>query len=276
MSKEKLKAYLESLVGKKAVDVDGAYGVQCVDLVKLVNKQFYGIEITTLGDGRYAAENTAKKFPDKFEYIPYSENLKPQTGDVVSYYMDNPCGHVAVVVSDTVGDTYRIIHQWNGSGTIQKSEKKIIPPKDGVKYSIISVARPIFSDGKSEKKTEETAEFTIDELACKVRLGDYGDGAERVEKLTKAGYDAREIQDRVNEMIAAEKAEKQDFPYSVKITASALNVRNGPGTDNEIVKTLINGSIHTVVEESAGKGAEKWGKLKSETGWISLDYTKKV
>lgn len=43
----------------------------------------------------------------------------------------------------------------------------------------------------------------------------------------------------------------------------------------------VNGKIkdkgaYTIVAESAGEGASKWGKLKSGEGWISLDYCKKV
>ena len=34
--------------------------------------------------------------------------------------------------------------------------------------------------------------------------------------------------------------------------------------------------VYTIVAESTGTGATKWGKLKSGAGWISLDYTKKV
>jgi len=30
------------------------------------------------------------------------------------------------------------------------------------------------------------------------------------------------------------------------------------------------------VAESTGKGAAKWGKLKSGAGWISLDYATKT
>ncbi|MDD6736539.1 MAG: hypothetical protein PUE13_09565 [Clostridiales bacterium] len=32
----------------------------------------------------------------------------------------------------------------------------------------------------------------------------------------------------------------------------------------------------TIIAEAEGKGASKWGKLKSGLGWISLDYAKKV
>jgi len=65
--------------------------------------------------------------------------------------------------------------------------------------------------------------------------------------------------------------------YKIRITASALNIRKGPGTNNAIVRTLRNdNNIYTIVDEAAGKGAKKWGKLKSGEGWVSLDFTKKV
>ena len=34
--------------------------------------------------------------------------------------------------------------------------------------------------------------------------------------------------------------------------------------------------IFTIVEEADGKGASKWGKLKSGAGWISLDFCERV
>lgn len=66
-------------------------------------------------------------------------------------------------------------------------------------------------------------------------------------------------------------------PYKIKITANSLRVRKGPGTNYPIVMTLRNDpNIYTIVAESTGVGAKKWGKLKSGIGWLSLDYTKKV
>ena len=64
--------------------------------------------------------------------------------------------------------------------------------------------------------------------------------------------------------------------YLVKITASVLNVRKGPGTNYGISTTVRNGGVYTIVAESTGTGATKWGKLKSGAGWISLDYVTKV
>ena len=43
---------------------------------------------------------------------------------------------------------------------------------------------------------------SIDELAKEVIRGDWGNGTERKEKLTAAGYDYATVQKRVNEMLA--------------------------------------------------------------------------
>jgi len=64
-------------------------------------------------------------------------------------------------------------------------------------------------------------------------------------------------------------------PYRVRVKATDLNIRTGPGTNNPS-KGFIAPGVYTIVEESTGKGATKWGKLKSGAGWISLDYAAKL
>ncbi len=64
--------------------------------------------------------------------------------------------------------------------------------------------------------------------------------------------------------------------YRVKITADALNIRKGPGTGYSTNGCIRDHGVYTIVAESTGTGATKWGKLKSGAGWISLDYTTKV
>ena len=64
-------------------------------------------------------------------------------------------------------------------------------------------------------------------------------------------------------------------PYTVKITVSDLNIRSGPGTDT-IRKGYIKPGVYTIVEEADGKGATKWGKLKSGAGWVALDFCTKL
>ena len=54
--------------------------------------------------------------------------------------------------------------------------------------------------GKTVKTTEDSKK-SVDELAKEVIRGDWGNGTERKEKLTAAGYDYASIQKRVNEML---------------------------------------------------------------------------
>ena len=64
-------------------------------------------------------------------------------------------------------------------------------------------------------------------------------------------------------------------PYTVRITATDLRIRKGPGTNNAIV-SVIKPGVYTIVSEATGQGATLWGKLKSGLGWVSLDFCKKI
>lgn len=64
--------------------------------------------------------------------------------------------------------------------------------------------------------------------------------------------------------------------YKVRVTTDVLNIRKGAGTNYGTNGAIRDRGVYTIVAEASGKGADKWGKLKSGAGWISLDYTKKV
>lgn len=64
-------------------------------------------------------------------------------------------------------------------------------------------------------------------------------------------------------------------PYKVRVSIKDLNIRKGPGT-NYTSNGFCPVGVYTIIEESNGAGATKWGKLKSGAGWISLDYAKRV
>lgn len=68
-------------------------------------------------------------------------------------------------------------------------------------------------------------------------------------------------------------------PYTVRVSTNSLRIRKGPGT-NYGSRGFTGKGVFTIVAEATGKGASKWGLLKSyaskRNGWISLDYVKKV
>ena len=63
--------------------------------------------------------------------------------------------------------------------------------------------------------------------------------------------------------------------YKVRITASVLNVRKGPGTNYGIATTVKNGEIYTITGEEKN-GSTAWGRLLSGAGYISLAYTERA
>ena len=68
-------------------------------------------------------------------------------------------------------------------------------------------------------------------------------------------------------------------PYVVRVAVAEndhLNIRKGPGTHTDVVGEVHRGDAYTIVQESTGPGASKWGKLKSGAGWVSLDWTERV
>ena len=65
-------------------------------------------------------------------------------------------------------------------------------------------------------------------------------------------------------------------PYLVRVSIPDLNIRQGPGTDKPKTGKVTGVGVFTIVEEADGKGASRWGKLKSNAGWISLDYASRI
>ena len=68
------------------------------------------------------------------------------------------------------------------------------------------------------------------------------------------------------------KQEEPNFePYVVRLTAIALNVRTGPGTQYPVAMVIRGGGAFTIVAEENG-----FGLLKSNIGWIMLQHTERI
>ena len=69
-------------------------------------------------------------------------------------------------------------------------------------------------------------------------------------------------------------------PYLVRVSIPDLNIRKGSGTDHGKTGKYTGIGTFTIVEEADGKGASKWGLLKSyqsgRNGWVSLDFAERV
>lgn len=67
------------------------------------------------------------------------------------------------------------------------------------------------------------------------------------------------------------------LPFTVRVDINDLNIRKGPGTDYLKTGLKTGKGVFTIVETKKGMGSKSgWGKLKSGTGWISLDYVTRI
>ncbi|MDD3488735.1 MAG: N-acetylmuramoyl-L-alanine amidase [Paludibacter sp.] len=102
-------------------------------------------------------------------------------------------------------------------------------------------------------------------------------------QMVDNGNEWQEFKNRVKDILGGkteEEAPKADnnnttTGYRVKINASVLNVRKGPGTNYGVATQVKNGEVYTIVGEEQN-GSTTWGKLKSGVGYISLGYTQRV
>lgn len=131
----------------------------------------------------------------------------------------------------------------------------------------------VFGKTITTNKTTTPKKKSNETIANEVIAGKWGNGDERKKKITSAGYNYNTIQALVNKKLGVSTFKS----YNVKVTSSnGVNVRKGPGTNYSIVKAIPKNNKQTIVAESTGQGAKKWGKLKSGAGWIALDYTEKI
>lgn len=66
-------------------------------------------------------------------------------------------------------------------------------------------------------------------------------------------------------------------PFMVRVDTARLNIRTGPGANYPKTGNYTGIGTFTIVETRSGEGSSSgWGKLKSGSGWISLDYATRI
>lgn len=103
----------------KATDYDGAYGAQCVDLIKAYLNKVFGIKPGSWGNAKYYWLNFEKhsEFTKNFTKIPNTPSFVPQKGDIMVWdgNQGNGCGHVAICTGEgTTSYFYSYDQNWNG------------------------------------------------------------------------------------------------------------------------------------------------------------------
>ena len=218
----------------KTVDVDGAFGGQCIDLFNAWNRDYNGcyINCAPTGYARSLAEN--KENNGILNYFNETAINNMIEGTVVVYGQCKfaPYGHVGFFIEDNGDGTFKCLQQnYNNQQVVTINNnpysgiigafipKQIIKERDrnnnididGLAYAVI---RGEFGNGEDRKmalgsnyndvqaRVNEIlcvqTSVNIEELAQAVIRGDYGNGEERRVKLGNL-YD--QVQARVNEIL---------------------------------------------------------------------------
>lgn len=103
----------------KATDYDGAYGAQCVDLIKAYLNKVFGIKPGSWGNAKYYWLNFSKhsELTKNFTKIKNTASFVPQEGDIMVWdgNQGNGCGHVAICTGEgTTSYFYSYDQNWNG------------------------------------------------------------------------------------------------------------------------------------------------------------------
>ena len=91
----------------KAIDVDGAAGVQCVDLAKAYLKEVFDIPYFAVGSARnyYERFDSYPQLKSKFKRIANTPDFVPQKGDLAVWDATKGGGHGHVAICAGKGDT---------------------------------------------------------------------------------------------------------------------------------------------------------------------------
>ena len=236
---------IEDSIADHSAYILGAKNGSALRYAGVTKAKDYKEQITIIKNGGYATDvNYVSKVCSIIERYGLNKyDCEKGSAAASSGTLEACSGYVTVIYTGKDGIDVHTTPAW-GSGNVDHTHGPVGPATN--KGTVFTVVGKIMVDGT---------------LMYKLKSGLYITGATKYVKFST---------ERPQEGVQASK-----FPYTVKVTTDALNVRTGPGTGYTVVQTIRDRGIYTIMEEKTGKGANLWGRLKSGAGWIALDYTKK-
>lgn len=207
-----------------------------------------------------------------FEAIPYKKGMKLIAGDVllnkkhhtVLYIGDNK------IVQASINEKGGIYNGKNGDQT----GKEIAVGKFYEYSKGWDVVLRYPDDEKDiSQKPQNTAKLSEEEIALQVINGMWGNGKERQQRLTEAGYDYDAIQNAVNKKLGKSSKPAPEKPKTfigiVNTIKDSLRVRIVP--NGTIIKLLPKGSKVELMNDTING----WYKLADGSGYVSAKYIMK-
>lgn len=203
---------------------------------------------------------------------------KPEAGDQIFFFdTKGEINHTGLVSKVDDKKVYTI--EGNSGNAVKAHsyalDNKKIAGYGRPRWSIEEVASNI---EQPTQKPQNTAKLSEEEIALQVINGMWGNGKERKQRLTEAGYDYDAVQNAVNKKlgssskpapVVSEPAVKkpETFTGIVNTIKDPLRVREGAGTQFRVLRLLPKGSkieLHT--EKVNG-----WYKLADGSGYVAAN-----
>lgn len=237
-------AEFKNAVNGNGYDIDNWYGWQCWDGTALLWQQF-GLGLITgngLAIGAWDLKRDVNKY-DKFDLVTDVNSLRP--GDVVAMRPN----HIGFF-DGYDGNYMRILGQNQGGKT---------GPNGGMAFNIVRIAKSAFAGAfrlKQWNVAPTPPRKSNEVVAQEVIAGAWGNGDDRKNRLTAAGYDFNAIQAIVNQKVSTPAAPPRlsNEQIADQVIAGAWgngddrrNRLAGAGYDYNAVQAIVNQKVGTGV-----------------------------
>lgn len=244
----------------KSNDYDGAYGVQCTDLIKLYVEKVFGVKAgyESWGNAKAYYTNTNSKLKSITTKIANTASFVPKKGDIMVWNgnVGSGAGHVAICTGEgTTSYFYSYDQNWNG-----KAMHKVKHSYDNV-YGVL---RP-----KDQSKITSGSTSSSSKSFVKAKTWKNGSTSETI-------YEASNLSGKIGTVYARESADcygKTGSGYIVcyrisgtsNYKAGFAKYAGGVKSTPTGGKTYKNGSTTETVYADTGKGTKIGSLDKNES-----------
>lgn len=208
-----------------------------------------------------------------------------QLGDKIFFKKkDGKLYHTGLIVG--LGDKIETVEGNTNGGKVAKKSYSFNDEKiDGAgRPRYTSIEAPKEEPKPEEPIPEPTPDLkSIDEVAKEVIQGKWGNGEARKKNLEMAGYDYKEVQNRVNEMLKGSSSSSSGSKSNVYVVSTKsglpLRLRSKPNTNSTRLESIKNGSeikVSDIVKGESISGNTNWAQTtwNGKTGYCSMAHLK--
>lgn len=286
-----LQKYLYALGYTEVGEADGDAGPKFTKAVNAFQVKVCGVE---QGDGEITAKETSWK--KLINYVPVVEQEKQEiistdlkVGDKVSL-AQNATYTNGKAIANFVFKSILYVREIRSNGDIVISTLQTGAITGVVNFKFLTKITETSTQPKEENnkptevKKEETVitDWKINDEVKLIQGAKYVNNKTPLSWVYNSKLYIREFRENESAVVSTQKIgpitgvvylkDLRPFNgvYDVTVTASLLNVRSAASTNGQIINQLKKDTKCTIYEESNG-----WGHIVN-SGWISLNYTKKV